>query len=49
MTSQTGHDHTKDVHKVVPLKYLSSFQRALELLSVNCEINFIVTWSANYF
>ena len=49
ITGQTGHDDTKDIHKVVPLKYLSSFRRALELLSINCEINPIVTWSANYF
>ena len=49
MTAPTGHNDTKDVHKIVPLKYLSSFQRVLELLSINCEIDFIVTCSANYF
>ena len=29
------------------LKYLSNFQRTLEIPLINCEINFILTWSAN--
>ena len=29
------------------LKYLDNFSRTLEMLSINCEINFILTWLAN--
>ena len=32
---------------MVPLKYLSNFWRTLEMLLVNCEIDIILTWSAN--
>ena len=32
-----------------PLKYLSNFWRTLEMTLINCEINFILTWSANSF
>ena len=32
---------------MVPLKYLSNFCRALEMLLINCEINLILTWSEN--
>ena len=32
---------------MVPLKYLSNFWRTLEIPLINCEINFILTWSAN--
>ena len=32
---------------MVPLKYLSKFWRTLELQLINCEINLILTWSAN--
>ena len=32
----------------VPLKCLSSFWRILEMPTINCEINLIVTWSANF-
>ena len=47
ITNQTGYDGTKDVEIIVPLKYSSNFWRTLEL--INCEINLIITWSANYF
>ena len=33
---------------MVPLKYLSNFWRTLEMPSVNCEVNLILTWSANF-
>ena len=33
---------------MVPLIYLSSFWRILEMPLINCEINFISTWSANW-
>ena len=32
---------------MVPLKYLSNFWRTLEMPLINCEINLILTWSAN--
>ena len=32
---------------MVPLKYLSNFWRILEMSLINCEINLILTWSAN--
>ena len=32
---------------MVPLKYLSNFWRILEMPLINCEINLILTWSAN--
>ena len=45
---QTGDDGTKDVEILVPLKYLSNLWRTLEMPLINCEINFILTWSENY-
>ena len=39
-------DSTKDVEKFVPLKYLSSFWRTLEMPLINCEVNLILTWSS---
>ena len=47
MTGQTGDDGTKNVEIMVPLKYLSNFWRTLEMPLINCEINLILTWSAN--
>ena len=32
---------------MVPLKYLSNFWRTLEIPLINCEVEFILTWSAN--
>ena len=37
--------NTKDVEIIVPLKYLSSFWRTLEMPLIICEINLILTWS----
>ena len=34
---------------MIPLKYLNNFWRTLEMLLVTCEINLILTWSANSF
>ena len=34
---------------MVPLKYLSNFWRILEMPLINCEINLILTCSANCF
>ena len=33
----------KDVKIMVPLKYVSNFLIALEMLLINCEINLILT------
>ena len=46
ITGQTGNGGTKDVEIIVPLKYLSNFWRTLEMLLINCEVNFIFTWSS---
>ena len=32
---------------MIPLKYISNFERTLETLLINCEVNLILTWSAN--
>ena len=31
----------------MPLKYLSNFSRTVEMPLIDCEINFILTWSEN--
>ena len=46
ITGQTGNGGTKDVEIMVPLKYLSNFWRTLETPLINCEVNFILTWSS---
>ena len=46
-TGQTGDDGTKHVYIMVPLKYLSNLWRNLEIPLIKCEINLILTWSAN--
>ena len=35
--------NTKDVERIVPLKYLSNFWRTLEMSLINCEVNIILT------
>ena len=54
ITGQTAADNNNgnipgrvDVEIMVPLKYLSNFWRTLEMPLINCEINLILTWSAN--
>ena len=47
ITSSTRDDNTKVVKIMVPLKYLSNSWRTLEIPLINCEINLILTWSAN--
>ena len=44
---KTREKDEKDVEIVVSLKYLSNFWRALDIPLINCEINFILTWSEN--
>ena len=46
ITGRTGDDGKKDVEIMVPLKYLSSFWRTLEMPLINCEVNLISTWSS---
>ena len=47
ITGETSADgSTKDVEKFVPLKYLSSFWRTLEMPLINSEVNLILTWSS---
>ena len=48
ITGQTGDDGIKNVEIMVPLVYFSVFWRSLELPLINCEVNLILTWSANY-
>ena len=47
ITSQMRGDGTKGVEIMVPLKYLSIFWRTNKMSLNNCEINFILAWSAN--
>ena len=48
ITAQTNDDGRKyDVEIMVPLKYLSNFWRTLEMPLVNCEVELILTWSAD--
>ena len=47
MTDQTGDNGTKNIEIMVPLKYLSNFWRTLEMPLINCEVNLMLTWSAN--
>ena len=45
ITGKTADCSTENVEIMVPLKYLSSFWRILEMSLINCEINLILTWS----
>ena len=48
VTGQTDDDGEIDnVEIMVPLKYLSNFWRSLEMALSSCEVNLILTWSAN--
>ena len=47
ISGQTGNNGITEVEIMVPLKYLSNFWRTLEMPLINCEINFILTWSKN--
>ena len=46
-TGQTGDNNTKTFEIMVPLKYLSSFWKTLEMPLINCEINLDLNWSKN--
>ena len=45
-TSDNTSGNTKDVEIIVPLKYLSNFQRTLEMSLIKCEVNLILTQSS---
>ena len=48
LTGQTDDNgEINDFEMMVPLKYLSNFWRNLEMPLINCEVNVILTWSAN--
>ena len=47
ITGSTGNEGTQNVEMMVPLKYLSTVWRTLEMPLINCEINLILTWSSN--
>ena len=49
ITGQTGDSGTTEVEIVAPLKHLSNFSRTLELPLINCEVDLILTWSADRF
>ena len=47
MTCQTGDDGTKNFEITIPLEYLTSFWRTLEMPLINYEINLFLTWPTN--
>ena len=47
ITGSTEDDGTRNVEIMVSLKNLSSFRKTLEMSLLNCEINLIISWSAN--
>ena len=48
ITGQTDNNGRIDnVEIMVPLKYLRNFWRTLEMPLINCEVNLILTWSAD--
>ena len=47
ITGKTTINGTKDVERMVPLKYLSNFWRTSEIPLINCEISLILTCSKN--
>ena len=48
ITRQTVNGDTKDVEIMVPLKYLSSFWRTLEMPLLNCEISLQLQWTRKW-
>ena len=47
ITGQTDKNGRINFEIMVPLKYLSNFWRTLEMPLINCEVNLILTWSAD--
>ena len=49
ITGQTDNNgRIENVEIMVPLKYLSNFWRTLQMPLINCEVNLILTWFAEY-
>ena len=48
ITGSTEDDGTRNVEIMVSLKNLSSFRKTLEMSLLNCEINLIISLSANW-
>ena len=49
ITGQTDNNGRIDhVEIMVPLKYLSNFWRTVEMPLISCEVELILTWSANW-
>ena len=49
ITRKTPDDgSTKNFKIAVPLKYLSNLWKTLETSLINCKVNIILTWSADY-
>ena len=46
ITGKTNDDGIINIEIMVPLKYLSNFWRTLEMPLINCQVEFILTWSA---
>ena len=40
-----NYGNEKDVEIMVPLKYLSSFWRTLEMPLINCDVTLVLTWT----
>ena len=49
IADQTNYNGVINVEIMVPLKYLSNFWRTLEMPLINCEVELILNWSANFF
>ena len=48
ITGETNNDgEINGIEIMVPLKYLSNFWRTLEMALINCEVELILTWSAD--
>ena len=47
ITGQTNYNGVINVEIMVPLKYLSNFWGILKMPLINCEVEFILNWSAN--
>ena len=49
ITGQTGNDRRiNNAEIMVPLEYFSNFWRTLKMPLIHCEVELILTWSANY-
>ena len=49
IVGRADNNGTENVQIMVSLKYLNNFWRIVEMPLINCEVNLILTWSANCF